>query len=119
VIRITVELVSAVSSDRDKLLGVGIISNIGGDEQYGDYSVWLSKMEPREREAWKQGKVPLSPADIQHFFDTDVRHFDRERRGCWDLLYIALRQLVASRNPDPATITPVPAGAGRIRRARR
>ena len=118
-IRITVELVSAVSRDHDKLLGVGVISNIGGDEQYGDYSVWLSKMEPREREAWKQGRGKLTPEDIQHFFDTDVRQFDRERRGCWDLLYIALRQLVASRNPDPATIVPVPAGAGRIRKARR
>lgn len=118
-IKITVELVSAVSSDRDKLLGVGLISNIGGDEQYGDYSVWLSRMEPREREAWKQGRGRLTAEDIHYFFDTDVLHFDRERRGCWDLIFLALRQLVASRNPDPASIVPVPAGTGRIRKARR
>lgn len=118
-IKITVELVSAVSHDRDKLLGVGVISNIGGDEQYGDYSVWLSKMAPRERQAWKQGGIHLTAADVQVFFDTDVTQFDRECRGCWDLLYIALRQLVASRNPDPATTVAIPAGAGRIRKARR
>lgn len=118
-IRITVELVSAVDRSRDKLLGVGVISNIGGDGQHGDYSVWLSKMEPRERQAWKQGRVPLTATEVEHFFDTDVRQFDREKRGCWDLIYIALRQLVASRNPDPATVTLIPAGAGRIRKARR
>jgi hypothetical protein len=113
-IRITMELVSARGHDHDRLLGVGVISNIGGDEQHGDYSVWLSKMEPREREAWKQGKIVLTPEDIQHFFDTDVTHFDRERRGCWDLLYIALRQLVASRNPAVVAVVPP-----RERRSRR
>lgn len=117
-IKITVEMESARGHEHDRLLGVGVISNVGGDAEHGDYSVWLSKMQPREREAWKQGRVPLSPEEIQHFFDTDVTHFDREKRGCWDLIYIALRQLVAGRNPEPAPAAPI-VESSRIRRVRR
>lgn len=117
-IKITVEMVSARGHEHDRLLGVGLISNVGGDAQHGDYSVWLSKMEPREREAWKQGRVLLTPEDIQHFFDTDVYQFDREKRGCWDLIYIALRQLVAGRNPEPPPSAP-PVTSTKIRRVKR
>lgn len=101
-IKITVELVSANGRDHDKLLGVGVISNVGGDAQFGDYSVWLSKMAPQDRAVWKQGRGRLTADDYQQLFETDVTRFDREKRGCWDLLFIALRQLVASRNPPPA-----------------
>ena len=106
-IKITVELVSANGRERDKLLGVGIISNIsepGGDPRYGDYSVWLSKMAPQDRQAWREGRGRITAEDLQHFFDTDVTHFDREKRGAWDLIYIALRQLVAGRNPEPSRL---------------
>lgn len=115
-IKITVELVSANGHVHDKLLGVGVISNIGGDAQFGDYSVWLSKMAPKEREAWKQGRDRLTADDYQQFFDTDVTHFDREKRGCWDLIYIALRQLIGARNPLPVQHTPMV--SSRLRRPR-
>lgn len=119
-IKIMVELVSANGPDRDKLLGVGLISNIGGDDHYGDYSIWLSKMEPRTREAWKHGAGKLTAEDYAHFFDTEVKHFDREERGCWDLIYLALRQLVADRNPDlPAPTTQQPVMIPRLQRKRR
>lgn len=119
-IRITVEMESARGREYDRLLGVGVISNIGGDATHGDYSVWLSKMQPRERQAWKEGRIPLTVDEVQHFFDTDITHFDREKRGCWDLLYIALRQLVGSRNPDPGPAAALPIlESPRIRRIRR
>lgn len=115
-IKITVELVSARGHDHDRLLGVGVISNVGGDAERGDYSVWLSKMQPRERQAWKQGGIKLTDEEVQHFFDTDVQNFDREKRGCWDLIYIALRQLVGSRNPAPP---PAPWASSKIRKVSR
>jgi len=118
VIKITVELVSAVSRDRDRLLGVGIISNVGGDEARGDYHVSLSKMAPKERQAWKTGTVTLTDiADMLDTFEGDVTNFDRVRRGCWDLLYLALRPLVGARNPAQEYV-PVPPASSRLRTPR-
>lgn len=95
---ITVELRSARGRDYDRLLGIGVIENIGGDPQFGNYRCRLSKMAPRERQAWKEGRVTLDDATVQELAG-DIAHFDREKRGCWDLLYLALRVLVGNRNP--------------------
>jgi hypothetical protein len=99
-IKITVELVSANGRERDRLLGIGLISNIGGDAQRGNYDVWLSKWAPRERQAWKTGQfVPDGElAALVDGLSAPVSNFDRERRGAWDLLYLALRAIVGDRN---------------------
>lgn len=98
-IRITVELISARGRQYDRLLGVGEISNLGdsADPRLGNYRVWLSKMAPKERQAWKDGRVTLDPRDVERF-EGEVLTFDREKRGCWDLLYRALAVLVGNRN---------------------
>lgn len=109
---VTVELRSAISRDRDKLLGIATISNTGvapgGDPRYCVYKVVLSKMAPRERQAWKAGiagieksiadAVDASPGDTE-FLDGVVERFNRVSRGPWDLLYQALRAIVSERNP--------------------
>lgn len=82
-IRVTVELVSAVHPSRSKVLGVATIANVGGDAETGDYNVRLSKWSPRTSETWKTGSV---------------KGFPRLKRGAWDLLYLALRDCVAGRN---------------------
>lgn len=110
-IRITVELISAIDRSRDRLLGVGIIGNEGATTfpegagipataRYCDYDVTLSKMQPRERETWRGGTVRVD-GELADFYNAHVIGFDREKRGCWDLIYLALRQLLRDRNPDP------------------
>lgn len=84
-IRVTVELVLAISPDRSRLLGIAEIANDGtGTEEIGNYTASLSKWAPKERETWKSG---------------EVKGFDRKARGTWDLLYLALKKIVGSRNP--------------------
>ncbi len=87
-IRVTVELVSAISPDRSKVLGVAEITNdgelsnqTGGNK--GGYDIRLSKWAPKLKETWKRGRV---------------ENFDRQKRGSWDLLYLALRNIVGYRN---------------------
>lgn len=84
-IRVTVELVSAIHPSRSRLLGVAIIANDGtGTVNKCDYDATFSKWAPKHTEAWKRGKVA---------------GFARMSRGAWDLLYLALRDAVGSRNP--------------------
>jgi len=107
-IKITVELCSARGRAYDRLLGVGLIHNVGGDEQHGRYAVRLSKMAPKEQQAWKTGTIEALTEELRDLFETDVHDFDRERRGCWDLIFIALRQLVGARNSRPEDVVPIP-----------
>lgn len=113
-IKVTVELVSANGRERDRLLGVGLIANVGGDAARGSYSVVLSKMEPREREAWKRGTVPIDH-EIEEALIGEVTKFDRQGRGCWDLLFLALRPLVGARNPVPEVVGAVTPAQSRLR----
>lgn len=88
-IRVTVELVSAVSPKRNKVLGVAYLTNdlktsVASRGALGAYDVKLSKWAPKEKEIWKEGRVD---------------NFDRKKRGGWDLLYLALRNIVGRRNP--------------------
>ena len=81
-IRVTVELVSAVAPSRDIILGIAEICNDGtGDKDTGNYKVTLSKFGGSG--VWKTG---------------EVKNFDRINRGAWDLLYIILKKLVGGRN---------------------
>lgn len=88
-IRITIELVSAIHPSRNRVLGVGTIANDGklGVETKGKrtaYDVRLSKWAPNTDKLWKTGRV---------------ENFDPVKRGAWDLVYLALRALVGERNP--------------------
>jgi len=107
-IKITIELVSAIGREHDRLLGVGLITNVGGDVSHGNYRVWLSKMAPKERQAWKQRIATLDVEELYEGFECDITQFDRERRGCWDLLFMALRDLIGARNPRAEDCVPIP-----------
>lgn len=88
-IRVTVELISAIDPSRNVVLGVATIANDGqgsllSDGRRGDYDVVLSKWAPKLSQVWRKGRVT---------------GFDRKNRGGWDLLFLALRACVADRNP--------------------
>ena len=84
-LKITVELVSAIHPSRSKILGVATIANdASGTHEAGNYRVTLSKWAPMENQVWKAGAVT---------------GFDRKKRGAWDLLFMALRNTVGRRNP--------------------
>jgi hypothetical protein len=87
-IRITMELVSAISPDRNRVLGIAEIANDGKESvatkgMYGSYTAKFSKWSPKLTETWKSGKV---------------ENFNRIKRGAWDLLYLALKSAVGERN---------------------
>lgn len=100
-IRVTVELVSAVDTSRDRLLGVAHIANTGrGEAGRWSYDVALSKWAPKQKETWKTGRVAIVDEQLQRDQVTgEVVAFDNVKRGAWDLLYLALRAVVGSRNP--------------------
>jgi len=75
-LRVTVELVSAISPDRSRTLGVAEIANTGGSgDPHCSYDVRLSKWQPKLNETWKRGRVP---------------RFNRVSFGAWDLLFLSL-----------------------------
>lgn len=84
-IRVTVELVSAVDPARNRILGIAEIANVGGDRERADYDVRLSKWAPRQADTWCRGRL---------------RGFRRLALGPWDLLYRALAVVVGDRNPE-------------------
>lgn len=104
---VTVELKSANGREHDKLLGIATITNVGGNAAYGIYKVFLGKMAPRTRQAWKEEHVgiPLEIVEIVEnvenvdYVEGDIEKFDRLKRGPWDLLYVALKAIVGERNP--------------------
>lgn len=86
-IRVTVELISANGRDRDRVLGVADICNIGGTETRGNYGVqifkgWTKKLGKRQT-LWKE---------------LEIKDFPRKKLGGWDLLYRILKQAVGERN---------------------
>lgn len=88
-IKVTVELVSAIHPSRNRILGIGYLANDGHETgrtsgARGSYDVTLGKRQPKENQIWKKGRV---------------ESFPRRARGCWDLLYLALKGIVAERNP--------------------
>lgn len=82
-IRITVELLPGGDASQAKHLGTATIWNDGsGDVEIGNYGATFSKWG-RPGEVWKRGTV---------------KNFPRHGRGPWDLLYLALKSAVGTRN---------------------
>lgn len=93
-IKITVELVSAIHPSRSRLLGVALITNTGLASQTGyQYKVKLSKWAPKDAETWKGGVFEKENSEEGY-----IENFDRVKRGPWDLLYLALKAVVGGRN---------------------
>jgi len=86
-IKVTVELVSAVATPRILFLDGDEICNDGtGDKDTGNYKVTLSKFGGSG--IWKRG---------------EVKNFDRMNRGAWDLLYVILHKLIGGRKNENTT----------------
>lgn len=97
-IRITVHLVSAIDPSRDRLLGIAEIANegpVGQEPRFCRYSVRLSKWAPSETQTWKRGPLVLADGEA---LEGMVERFDRQQRGPWDLLYLALKAVIGKRN---------------------
>lgn len=76
-IRVTVELISAIHPSRNEVLGIAEIANDGtGDLLVGNYTAKLSKRGEKVKEVWRQGRVA---------------GFRRKAFGAWDLLFLSLR----------------------------
>ena len=83
-IKITIELISG-NTGKTRLLGTGKIINMSGleSDDIADYEIELSKWYPKQDEVWKT---------------TSVKNFNRKKRGSWDLLYLALKNILEKRN---------------------
>jgi hypothetical protein len=82
-LRVTVELISAVDPANNRVLGIATIANDGsGTMATGNYDITLSKWAPKLRSRWKSGRVEGS---------------NRLHLGPWDLLYLGLRGIVGDR----------------------
>lgn len=89
-IKVTIELISAISPTRNKILGIIEIANWGKIiNGLSNYTVKLSKWEPKLNETWKASVV---------------LHFDRVKRGPYDLLYLALQSCLGQRNGEQKSI---------------
>lgn len=83
-IRVTVELIPARNPKAIELMGTAIIANDGeGTPTSGNYTVTLFQ-RGFPGIVWRRGRV---------------RDFPRKRLLAWDLLYRALKEIVAERNP--------------------
>lgn len=81
-IRVTVELISAIHPSRNQILGVAEISNdASGSRSRGNYRFALSR---------RGGKGI--------FRRGEVTNFPRNQRLGWDLLYLVLKAAVGGRN---------------------
>ena len=82
-IRVTVELLRFGDSDDIEHLGTAYITNnLTGTPTIGNYNVRISK-RGNPKTVWKRGTV---------------KNFKRKSRGAWDLLYLALKNIVGKRN---------------------
>lgn len=73
-IRVTIELISAVSPDRNRVLGIAEISNVRGTKQRADY---------RYKVFGKNGRK---------MHDGYLQNMPRLKTNAWDLLTILLTQ---------------------------
>jgi hypothetical protein len=82
-LRVTIELWPFGEERWKKHLGTAIVANDGtGTETKGNYDVRLLKWGDSGK-VWKEGRV---------------KGFPRLSRGPWDLLYLALKNIVEDRN---------------------
>ena len=91
-IRVTMELVSAITPERSRLLGVGIIANDGkGTAKICNYDAAFSKGQPHitlEDAARLRTSATMGNKDVWR--RGRVESFDRVRYGGWDLVCLAL-----------------------------
>lgn len=91
-IYVRVELWPKGDRSRPRLLGEGVIENVGGDKKLGTYRMSISKpagvadpTQPRASECWKQD---------------GLAGFARQSKlGAWDLLLLMLAKLLWDRMP--------------------
>lgn len=97
-IEVTVKLISAVHPSRSRILGVATIANTGEIRKSGKprYVGKFSKWAPKENETWKWNTFEVD--------EVEVVDFDNVKRGPWDLLYLALRAIVAKRNLENTSV---------------
>ena len=94
-IKVTIELDSAISKSRDKILGIMEISSDGmltveTAGRRADYDVKI-------RKGGKSGN-PI-------FFECKIENFARKSRNVWDLIYLALEQRqTAKKSKEPQTL---------------
>lgn len=93
-IRCTIELISAVDSSRNRVIGLVEIANDGtGTEAMGNYTVLLKKTPPFTGalfKNWKRGTLPGETDDAPVIIGEIIGHH-RTRRGVYDLLFRGLR----------------------------
>jgi len=84
-IKVTIEVYPFGIEKLKRHVGTMIISNDGtGTKEMGNYNVKLSKFKEPDK-WWKEGRVD---------------GFKRKLRGPYDLIYIALHNLLAQRNKE-------------------
>jgi hypothetical protein len=95
-IRITVELVSAISPERSRLLGVGIIANDGqGTAGIGNYNATFSKGEPYVGKADATALRGACAIASKHTWHKGrVGNFNKVQFGAWDLLWLCLSSAI-------------------------
>lgn len=85
-IKITIELVSAIHPSRSKVLGVAKITNDGtGSNTKGNYKYEFSKSGKSIKQIWKSG---------------EIKNFNRKRFLGWDLLYLCLKDCLSKRHKN-------------------
>jgi len=111
-LRCTIEILPFGNEDQKKILGIVEIANTGtGTETIGNYRVILKKTPPFAgalKTAWRNGKLQIGRDDEEAIVGA-VDGFHRQKRGVYDLLWLALkscglevRNRTATVNKDPA-----------------
>jgi hypothetical protein len=106
-IRVTIELLPGGNETGKRTIGLVEIANVGGTHDLGNYAVVLKKTPPFTgalRQAWKRGDVTLG-REFDDVVTGGVEGHHRQKRGVYDLLYLALRACGLAHRNKTATIT--------------
>lgn len=102
-LRCTIEFLPGGNEARAHVIGLVEIANIsGGTGEFGEYAVILKKTPPFAgafKVAWRRGRLQYDDTKVCGAIDGEdeeiivarVAGHHRTRRGCYDLLYRALR----------------------------
>lgn len=102
-LRCTIEILPHGDATKARKLGIIEIANDGtGTWMTGNYVVCLKKTPPWKgalKDIWKTGKL-TTDSETEEVMIGKVAGFDRQRRGVYDLLFLALRVCgLNKRNP--------------------
>lgn len=92
-LRCTIEMIPKGQEGKAYPLGVVEIANVGGDMLHGNYAVVLKKCPPFKgalKDAWKKGNLQVGKED-EEIIVSGVQGFHRQKRGVYDLLFLALK----------------------------